>query len=517
MRRYIFLIILIGLVVYFSSFFNQFLWDDEEFLVNNPAVHSIKNIPLFFQGKTADASGNIIENSSYYRPLSSSIQTGLYVISAGHPWLFRLFQVAVHLINAVLVFLLLSWFFPTKSLLAFFLSLIFLVHPANSEAVSFISANQEPLFVLFGLVGLLTLIKGKKALKNLFIVSLLIFLSLLTKETGIVFFLIAAVYLFFFQRQSLINFIVISSLFFFVYLLQRLVTGATYVQGKGLFPIMRVSFFQRLLTIPKIVLFYLEKFFFPARLAIAQHWVVLTANLSDFYLPLAVDLIFFFLLIYIAFKIKSKLFNFFFFWFLTGLLPHLQIVPLNMTAAERWFYLPMVGLLGMIGSMIISSKFKVQSSKFIVLLIIVLFSVRTLVRTFDWRNELVLFSHDGQGKNISFDLENNFGVALFRNGQFDQAAVHFKKSTELAPYWWVNWNNLGVIYERKGELAEAEKLYKKSIDNGDYYLAYENYVGILIKEKKLKEAKEFLEKQGLIKLPNDEKLKGFYQYLKMSP
>ncbi|PIY71145.1 hypothetical protein COY88_01845 [Candidatus Roizmanbacteria bacterium CG_4_10_14_0_8_um_filter_35_28] len=62
-------------------------------------------------------------------------------------------------------------------------------------------------------------------------------------------------------------------------------------------------------------------------------------------------------------------------------------------------------------------------------------------------------------------------------------------------------------------MAEAEKLYKKAIDQGEYYLAYENYVGVLIKEKKLKEAKEFLEKEGLIKLPNNEKLKMFYHYL----
>ena len=51
MLRYIFLIILVGLVIYFSSFFNQFLWDDEEFIVNSPAVHSLKNIPLSFLGK----------------------------------------------------------------------------------------------------------------------------------------------------------------------------------------------------------------------------------------------------------------------------------------------------------------------------------------------------------------------------------------------------------------------------------------------------------------------------------
>jgi len=506
MRKYIFLIIFVGLLVYFSSFFNGFLWDDEEFIVNNPAVHSLKNIPLSFKSSAV--------NGSYYRPVMSLITTTMYVISGGHPWLFRLFQVGVHLVNSILIFLLFCQFFPMEKLVSFLLSLVFLVHPINSEAVSFISATQETLFFLFGVSGLLFLIKRKKDLKNLFLVSALIFLSLLTKETGIVFFIIAAGYLYYYNRKDLLNFIVINNLFFFVYFLQRLVIGATYVQGKGLFPIMRVSFVQRLLTIPKIILFYLEKFFFPGKLAIAQHWLVLSPNLADFYLPLLIDLLFFFLLIFVALKIKDKGFNFFFFWFLSGLLPHLQIIPLNMTVAERWLYLPIVGLLGMIGVILKRELDRIPKrlALTLIIVILVLFSLRTIARNFDWRNELSLFSHDAK-RTISFDLENNLGVALFRSGKIQEAEKHFKKSTELAPYWWVNWNNLGVIYERKGRLAEAEKLYKKAIDQGEYYLAYENYVGVLIKEKKLKEAKEFLEKEALIKLPNNEKLKMFYHYL----
>jgi len=177
-------------------------------------------------------------------------------------------------------------------------------------------------------------------------------------------------------------------------------------------------------------------------------------------------------------------------------------------------YLPIVGLLGMIGVILKRELDRIPKrlALTLIIVILVLFSLRTIARNFDWRNELSLFSHDAK-RTISFDLENNLGVALFRSGKIQEAEKHFKKSTELAPYWWVNWNNLGVIYERKGRLAEAEKLYKKAIDQGEYYLAYENYVGVLIKEKKLKEAKEFLEKEALIKLPNNEKLKMFYHYL----
>lgn len=507
-RKYFLLIFFIGFLLYFTSFFNNFLWDDEEFIVNNPVIRSVKNIPAFFVGKSS-------ANSAYYRPIMSSIYSFLYVASGGKPFLFRLFQVGIHLINSGLVFLLFSEFFRSKKSIPFFLALIFLIHPVNVEAVSFISAAQEVLFFLFGMTGLLLLIKGKRDLNNLFAALILFFLSLLTKETGIVFFAIAAVYIYYHEKKNLLNFTVINSLLFFIYFLNRLLLGTTYVQGQGLFPIMRVSFVERLLTVPKIILFYLEKFFFPVKLAIAQHWVVISPDLINFFLPLFIDLVFFFSLIFIAARIKSKQFNFFFFWFVLSLLPHLQIIPLNMTVAERWFYLPMVGLIGMIGVVIEKELDRIPKLFPMILIaaVLVLLSSRTIIRNQNWKNELALFFHDGKGKNISFDLENNLGVALFRNGKEDQAEMHFRRSTELAPYWWVNWNNLGAIYERRGDMANAELFYKRSIEKGDYYLAYENYAGVLIKQKKYQEAREFLEKKALIKFPNSEKLSMFYRYL----
>ena len=507
-RKYLLLIFFIGFLLYFTSFFNNFLWDDEEFIVNNPTVRSVKNIPGFFFGKSS-------ANSAYYRPIMSSVYSFLFVASGGKPLLFRLFQVGIHLINTGLIFLLFSEFFQFKKSLPFFLALIFLVHPANVEAVSFISAAQEVLFFLFGMIGLLLLIKGKRDLNGLFLASILFFLSLLTKETGIIFLAIAVVYIYNHNKKDLLNFTVINIIFIFIYFLNRLLLGTTYVQGQGLFPIMRVSFLQRLLTVPKITFFYLEKFFFPLKLAIAQHWVVLSPDLKNFYLPLFIDLVFFLLAVFVVVRKKNKLFNFFFFWFIISLLPHLQIIPLNMTVAERWFYLPMVGLLGMIGVVVEEEFYRIPRSLVMILIgtVLVLLFSRTIIRNQNWKNELTLFSHDGKEKNISFDLENNLGVALFRSGNADQAEIHIKRSTELAPYWWVNWNNLGAIYERKGDFEKAESFYKKSLERGNYYLAYENYTGILIRQKKYQEAKEFLEKKGLIILPNNEKLNLFYRYL----
>ena len=55
-------------------------------------------------------------------------------------------------------------------------------------------------------------------------------------------------------------------------------------------------------------------------------------------------------------------------WFFTGLGMLLQIFPLDMTVSDRWFYFPLVGLLGMLGVMIAAlipsaGKLKVKNFK----------------------------------------------------------------------------------------------------------------------------------------------------------
>lgn len=309
-------------------------------------------------------------------------------------------------------------------------------------------------------------------------------------------------------------------IFLWVYLFIRITTGSMYIQEKGLFPIMRTSFINRMLTIPTIILFYLNKFFFPKNLAIARHWVVELPNFYNFFLPATVILILIFFMVFFIFKTKNKKFLFFFIWFFVGLFPHIQIVPLNMTAAERWFYFPIVGLLGMIGATI-SQQYHYIDKKPVMkkimgltmVFIIILFSIRVIIRTFDWRNGLTLFSHDIKFSKHTFDLENNLGAELVRVGKIKQAKIHLEKSVQMAPQWWINWNNLGVVYEREGDFNKAETYLKKSISNGDYSLAYENYTAILIKQGKNNKAKSFLEKKALIKFPQNIILQKQYKHL----
>lgn len=495
-RKYVFLLVVVGFFVYFNSLFNGFVWDDEEQVLNNNFVHSISSIPQLFLGSTFNTGGTGSLAGMYYKPLMSSSFAFIYSIFGAHAFFFHFFQLSLHILNGVLVFYLLKRFF--KENISFFLALIFLIHPINSETVNYISALQDVLFFNFGLLAFY--FDKKKVLSGV-----LLLLSLLSKETGLLFVIIFPLYYLSFERKSFKYSLITSAAAIGIYSFLRFVVAGVYLSSSGPSPIMRASFFERIITAPQIAFYYIKTFLFPIDLSIAQHWVIKEVNFINFYLPLFLVVTLF---IFLLTRSKSKQFIFFFIWALLGLGFHLQVFPLDMTVAERWFYFPIVGFLGMIGATINNLRFSNQSErvfKALALLIIFLLSSRTMLRNFDWKDGLSLFSHDVNISQESFDLENNLGVELFRAKNLSEAEIHFSNSTKLAPFWWTNWNNLGVILERKGDYKTAKNYYQKAIDNGNYYLAYENLANILLLHESTQEAKIFTE-DALKKLPQNSKL-----------
>ncbi len=504
------IIILVGFLVFFNSFLNGFVWDDEEQVLNNSLVHNINNLPYLFMGSTFNTGGSGSLAGMYYKPMMSFCFSLLYSISGGKAFFFHFSQVLIHICNSIFIYLLFKKIF-SKENLPLFLALIFLVHPLNAETAVYISALQDALFFFFGIIAFLVAIKINLSAKNYLAISFFILLSSLSKEAGFLFIPVIFGYRMFISRDFKLHNLKFLAFSLFIptliYFLLRFQIARVYLHSYGPSPIMRASLYERLISIPKIISYYLQNFVFPKDLAIAQHWVIKEMNFTTFYLPLIIILLSAASLSALFFiKVERKKYFsliFFLFWFLIGLGLHLQIFPLDMTVADRWFYFPFVGLLGLIG--IILSEFKFNKGIiYIGIIIILALSIRTIIRNSNWRDGLSIYSHDIQISKDAFDLENNFGVELFRNGKVKESEIHFQRSTELAPYWWTNWNNLGVITEQKGDLEKALDYYQKSIDNGNYYLGYENKAKILYKTD-LNQARDFCN-SSLKNLPNNSHL-----------
>jgi tetratricopeptide (TPR) repeat protein len=514
-KKLIFLLCLVVFLVYFNSLFNEFNWDDEGQIVNNEIIQNISNLPLLFKGSTFGTGGAGL-TGWYYKPLLSLSFMINFWLWGGSPFGFHLLQIVFHIANVALVFLILKKLFRNLKFkirngnqgLAFLVALVWGVHPANVEAVAYISATQEVLFSFFCLLAFWVVLKRVRG--SLFIAGILFFLALLAKEAALVGGALILLYLFLFERERFLLGLGVFSLSLTGYVWLRIGVAGIPFSSHGIIiiiPIAQASLKERLLTVPLEFFSYLRLIFWPQVLAICQHFVVRKVDFNKFWWPLAVDLSFLGCLSYSGWRLKSKVFWFFAFWFLGGILMVLNIFPLDMTAAERWLYFPMIGFLGGLSLVIVEILEKEKSLRkvlgWVVLVVLICLGVRTVKRNFDWRNGLTLFSHDIKYSKDAFDLEGNLGVVLLRLGRLEEAKVHFERSVELEPKHWMNYNNLGVIYMIKGDSKRAEELYWKALGNGSDYLIYENLALILLSQKRWWEAEMILE-EAVGKFPGNE-------------
>lgn len=504
----IFYIATIGFIVFANSLFNGFVGDDHILIVQNPLVHSIKYLAASFLTSNFNNAGQ--EIFIYYKPIFTSVLSILFIPFGATAFIFHLFQLFLHILNAFLLFYFFMHFF--KRPLSLFLSLVFLIHPINSEAIFYISAMQEPLFFFFGILALLMLARIKSK-GSLLWICLLLFLSLLSKETGILFLLVSFIYVLIYRRIYLLTFTGLSILSTLCYLLLRLSAVGIRINPLNT-PIAHLTLLERFINMPALIFFYIKTFLLPLNLASSYHWAYDRITFEGFLLPLTVDALAVFTVIVTALVLRKRykgqyftIFLFFALWFFIGISLHLHLVPLDATVAERWFYFPMVGLLGMIGVLMAVFGTKLRSKWFVVALlavILILLGSRTFMRSFDWRNDYTLTLHDLKVTPDSYDLENKMVHELIQRGRFEEAKVHADRSIELFPHA-NNYNNLGRVYLHLGDYPKAKQTYQKSIELGGNYLVYENLASVMVLTSDIEAGVNFL-KESVVKFPRDSKL-----------
>ncbi len=509
------LLVAITIVAYANILPNGFLWDDEVQIVGNQLIQTPGHLREIILSDTGN-SGLSGPSMGFYRPLMNFSYWLNYQIFGLNAWGFHLFQLIFHIFNVILVFWVVDEILKRAGIsfhqkVSFLTAAIFAVHPGISEAVQYLGAVGEPLFVFFALLSIYKLLQGinyenhEIAARNIVWSSLFAFLAFTAKESAAGIFLIGLLYLYLFVRPKIKSYAAYmaggaaATLAYFF--LRFFVAGIEYSSNHPV-PIAKAPLFERLLTIPREILTYLEIFFWPAKLQIYRNFVVRSANFPDFWLPLVI--ITAIILIVLIFLRKQpvrhqKIYFLFLIFYILFLLPALNIVPLNMTLAERWQYFPAIGLLAIIFLAIFSKLEKhPQKSDFAALLILAILIpplvVRTVFRDGNWRSGLSLYGHDIRYTGAdNANLENNYGVELFRAEQTAEAKTHFARSVALMDDWSVSQNNLGAIYEKEGDLEKAYAHYKRATELSDYYLAYQNMAGILMKTEKYEEAKNFID------------------------
>jgi len=472
---------LLGLVTYFSGLKGSFLGDDQGQVVNNPYIRSLSHIGTYFSGGTF-YNGQTKLVGVYYRPLMTTAYALIYSIAHLNPVGYHVFQLALNIFCAFMLFIIFRYFFePIVSLV---LAALFLVDPVNSQAVYSVASLQEPLFVAFGLVAFWITIKcGVKRLGTVALIATLLLLSLLSKETGILF--VAAVVGYAAIANSgkwreLLPLGLACIIILAIYLILR-VHAVGLDSNPNLAPIDDLSLAGRLMNAPAIILFYLTKIIFPFSLAHAYYWVHKGLSLRYFAMPLILDLAIVGAAGYIGWKLFKRdtrqfvLFAFFVAWFVAGLALTLQVAPLDETVSETWLYFPLIGLLGALGVLYETYMHKVSPRLVLALtaIVIVAFCVRTSIRGTNWSNGLTLDRHDISVSKEDYSSYDGIAQVLTQQNNFGEALQYSMRSVSIFPTS-TNLNTLGAIYMNQGHYAEAEEVYARGLTYSPLEQLYEN-------------------------------------------
>lgn len=474
----IFLILFIlVLVTYANSLNNDFLSDDLAEIVNNP---NIGNLDVIFT-----------------RPFGF-IRLVLYWLAFHldglNPFLFRSINILFHTGAVFLVYLLFKRLYSKR--LALFVAGLFAVHPAIGEAVVWVSGGTYPQYAFFFLLSFALYLVSKHN-KKFYWASLAAFLFAFMShpQMPVALFLIFPLFELAFGSLKknwvkAVPFLLISMAYVLITLSalperETTLQSTHYLQKGTDNPI-------QLVTVA--VTSYFELIFFPKTLTLYHSELSFTR--LQFALRLLITLAFF-AIILISFK-KNKSVFFWSSFFLIALAPTLTPFRLNWIVAERYLYLPIIGILAIVGLGFdkLSQIPKLKQAIYITFaVVLILLSARTIVRNIDWANEDNLWIATGKTSPSSPNTHNNLGDVYGRRGDKEAALREFLTAIALKPNYGDAYHNAANTYLELGQPDKALEFYHKALEfNPGLWQSHQNISAIYFQQKEYDKALENLQK-----------------------
>lgn len=447
-------LILVTLGVYFKIFRAEFVYDDFAFVVNNKAIRSFTPFSKFFTDPNIFTGSEDGSGGKNWRPVSSLAFAVEYRLFGSNPFGFHLASVLLHLINIVLVYLLIAKI-AGRNGIALVATSLWALHPALTEAVSWIANQSSLIFFSFFLLATLALLKER------FWMSYLFFgLSLLSKETALGgIFIIALLFFIYLKKhwRSFIPFVLMSLIYIWI---------RFEILGSFGDHVLRGSFWQNFLLAPTVFLKYLTLSVWPVNLLLDYSNYPLPLSLGDsraIFGILTFGLLA--VLIWLGFK-KSRLdFSLGVVWFAAFLLPVLQLIPFQDIVGERFLYAPLVGffLAAVMGFDYFFNYVKLKfdfnlslSGNIFLILVLIWFSFLTLNRNSDWLNSENLWLGVLRIDNRNKKALQNISAFYLQKGEADKIIEFSKRLLEIDPENRAGRLHLAVGKIMKGQYKEAE-------------------------------------------------------------
>lgn len=525
------LILLIGSAIYLPALSSSFHLDDSPSIRDNAAIRHLGGLRAIWN----------FWPTRFFTYLSLALN---FRFSQLDPLPYHAANVAIHLANALLVYALCRRLFPRRPEISLLASLLFLCHPLQTQAVTYVVQRATSLAAFFYLLSVLCYLKargGSQSCKRsdttrpltaeggqgailqakrsciFYLLSLLSCLcAMLTKEFAVSLPVTLALAEWLAMRDSARS-VRRRALILLPFLLSLLLVPALvylhrdypcyndsgqieWAKEAGLLDRTATghggSPLSYLLTQPRVLMTYLRLIAFPADQRVEYDYPKIFSpfQLSG-YAPL---LILSSILIVAGAAIRRKYFRVAFgmLWFVIVLVPESSLIPILDVCVEHRLYLPMAGVSMLAGVFLEATAERQRTVRIFFILGLAFLALLAYRRNLVWRDPISLWEDNVAKAEGKARVHGNLGKAYLDAGRFEKAAREFKRMIELDPTFVGAYNNLAVIYiDHLKDYEEAKKYISLALTLfPDYPAGYLNLGVIHLNNRQLKPAIENFKK-----------------------
>ncbi|HVS54082.1 MAG TPA: tetratricopeptide repeat protein [Opitutaceae bacterium] len=461
-------------LAYLTSFRGALVFDDLPGIAHNPTIRDLRRLDLL--PVAIGPQGGTLAG----RPLPNLTLALNYAISGDRLWSYHAFNLLVHLLAGLTLFGLVRRTLlrspiprsPSSELraqhstsLAFFVALLWLLHPLQTEAVTYLVQRVESLMALFFLLTLYCFVRSLDSSRprRWEIAAFLACLAgMACKEVMAAAPLLVLLYDRTFVAHSWRETWRQRGRFHLALLGTWLVLGALVVASGGRggtagFGIAS-SPWRYALTQCRVILDYLKLALWPSPL-VFDHNVPLAPDLAAVW-PQALALL-------AALGASGWLLarrpaaGFLCAWFFLILAPTSSIVPIADAMVEHRLYLPLAAVIAGV-VLALASRFPRATSPALLAVALVL-GLLTARRNLDYRSPLALWQDVVRQAPENPRGHNNLGAYLLEAGRLDEARAQFTAALQLDPHYASAHYNLGKLLEQTGRDAEAAAAYESAL------------------------------------------------------
>lgn len=452
---------------YSDHWHNGFHFDDSHSITDNPAVHSLDNLPSFFSdAKTS----SVLPSNRTYRPLTTASLALDWAAGRGCPENFQITTFVLYLIGLAALFVLFRGMLGSV-IFALAGVALFGLHPAAADTVNYI-VQRADLLAAFGVVAGLAIRARRGARFGLYLVPPA--LGMLAKPTAVVWPVLLALYLWLFESQEEPQPLRRA--------LRRtlpaaLVTGALAILDFAMIPKTWVAGSAApgmyLLMQPYCALRYFGAFILPAHLSADSDLAPFTTVWQpEIWLGFAFVALLIGCVTTFARYPEGRAFSFGLAWFLVCMLPA-SATPLAELENTHRMFMPFMGLALAAASLLRSvwlagyawTPVRPRHAALAagILLVLAIEGLGTWRRNQVWATEATLWRdvteqspHNGRGLM-------NYGLTEMAAGRLDSALSLFERAHDFTPNYALLEINTGIVLGALGRPAPAWQHFQRAI------------------------------------------------------